>query len=116
MIIVGIVLLATFGLYQRYLAPSPFMPWHFLTDRSVIGACLLNMTYQVSYYCWNYYFTSFLQVVYNVTVAEAGYINSTFQVVSGVLLFVSAAEFSLSLPPTDFRSDRGLLNPPHRSF
>ena len=90
MIIVGIVLLIMFGLYERYLSPSPFLPWVFLSDRSVIGACLLNMTYQISYYCWNFYFTSFLQVVYNVTVAEAGYINSTFQVVSGVLLFVSS--------------------------
>lgn len=43
---------------------------------------------QISYYCWNSYFTSFLQVVCNLTVAQAGYVNSTFQVVSGVLLFI----------------------------
>ncbi|KAF1966299.1 MFS general substrate transporter [Bimuria novae-zelandiae CBS 107.79] len=60
----------------------------FLFDRSVIGACLIEMTYQTSYYCWNSYFSSFLQVVCNLSVAEAGYVNSTFQVVSGVLLFI----------------------------
>merc|ERR1712000_700693 len=46
------------------------------------------MTYQASYYCWNLYFTSFLQVVANLKPAEAGYVNSTFQIVSGILLFI----------------------------
>lgn len=88
MIIVGAVLLAIFALYEIYLAPAPFLKGEFLTDRTVIGACLIDMTYQISYYCWNSYFTSFLQVVSNLSLAEAGYVNSTFQVVSGVLLFI----------------------------
>lgn len=88
MIVVGFVLLVCFGLYETYLAPQPFLKNEFLTDRTVIGACLIDMTYQISYYCWNSYFTSFLQVVSNLSVSEAGYVNSTFQVVSGVLLFI----------------------------
>ncbi|KAL3478148.1 siderophore iron transporter mirB [Aspergillus californicus] len=88
MIIVGFVLMVLFALYQIYWAPKPFLKHQFLTDRTVIGACLLDLTYQMSYYCWNSYFTSFLQVVSNLGVAEAGYVNSTFQVVSGVLLFI----------------------------
>ncbi|PVH88114.1 siderophore iron transporter mirB [Cadophora sp. DSE1049] len=88
MIITGFVTLVFFGFYQIYLAPSPFIKHKFLTDRTVIAACLIDMTYQMSYYCWASYFTSFLQVVTNVGVAEAGYIGSTFQVVSGVLLFL----------------------------
>ncbi|KAG9254470.1 putative siderophore-dependent iron transporter [Emericellopsis atlantica] len=88
MIVVGFVLLVSFGLYEVYLAPAPFMRGKFLLDRTVIGACLFDAIYQVSYYCWNSYFTSFLQVVSNLSVAEAGYVNSTFQVVSGVLLFI----------------------------
>ncbi|KAJ4337654.1 hypothetical protein N0V95_008283 [Ascochyta clinopodiicola] len=88
MIIVGFFVLVAFGLYETYVAKEPFLKNRFLTDRSVIGACLIDMTYQVSYYCWNSYFTSFLQVVCNLTVAQAGYVNSTFQVVSGVLLFI----------------------------
>jgi hypothetical protein len=88
MIVVGFTLLVLFGLYERYLAQEPFLKHEFLTDRTVIGCCLIDMTYQISYYCWNSYFTSFLQVVSNLTVAEAGYVNSTFQVVSGVLLFI----------------------------
>ncbi|KAH7327240.1 putative transporter [Rhexocercosporidium sp. MPI-PUGE-AT-0058] len=87
MIITGFVTLVFFGFYQSYLAPAPFIKQEFLTDRTVIAACLIDLTYQMSYYCWASYFTSFLQVVSNVGVAEAGYIGSTFQIVSGVLLF-----------------------------
>lgn len=88
MIVLGFVLLVAFALYEIYLAPVPFMKGEFLTDRTVVSACLFNMIYQISYYCWNAFFTSFLQVVVNLGVAEAGYVNSTFQVVSGVLLFI----------------------------
>ena len=86
MIVVGFVVLTIFALYESFLAPVPFLNVNLLANRTVIGACLLDATYQVSYYCWNSYFTSFLQVVNNLTLAEAGYVGSTFDVVSGVLL------------------------------
>jgi hypothetical protein len=88
MIVTGFVVCVLFVLYQAYLAPKPFLKYEFLTDRTVIGSCLLDANYQMSYYCWNSYFSSFLQVVSNLGVAEAGYVGSTFQVVSGVLLFI----------------------------
>ncbi|EGU77114.1 hypothetical protein FOXB_12365 [Fusarium oxysporum f. sp. conglutinans Fo5176] len=88
MIIVGFILLVGFALNEVYFAPVPFLKFHFLTDRTLVGACLLDLTYQISYYCWNNYFTSFLQVVNYLTVAEAGYVNNTFNVVSGFLLFI----------------------------
>lgn len=75
MIVVGFAVLVAFGLYETYVAKEPFLKNKFLTDRSVIAACLIDMTYQISYYCWNSYFTSFLQVVCNLTVAEAGYVR-----------------------------------------
>lgn len=86
MLVVGFVLLVSFGLYEWLVAPTPMLRFSFLSDRTVIGACLLDVTYQLSYYCWNLYFTSFLQVVNNLTVAEAGYVANAFDVVSGVLL------------------------------
>ncbi|KAL4751019.1 siderophore iron transporter mirB [Aspergillus terricola var. indicus] len=88
MIVTGFVAMVLFVLYQAYWAPQPFLKYEFLTDRTVLGACLIDATYQMSYYCWNSYFNSFLQVVCNLPVAEAGYVGSTFQVVSGVLLFI----------------------------
>lgn len=86
MIVVGFVVLVIFGLYETFLAKAPFLAINLLANRTVIGACLLDVTYQISYYCWNSYFTSFLQVVSNLSIAEAGYVASTFDVVSGVLL------------------------------
>jgi len=86
MLVIGFVLLILFGLHERFLARQPFIPFKLLTDRSVVGALLLCCTYQISYYCWSSYFTSFLQVVTNLTIAEAGYVSSTFDVVSGALL------------------------------
>jgi predicted MFS family arabinose efflux permease len=88
MIVTAFIVLVIFGLYEKYVAKAPFLDYKFLTDRTVVGACLVDFTYQISYYCWNSYFTSFLQVVCNLSVANAGYVNSTFQVVSGVLLFI----------------------------
>ncbi|KAM5347544.1 hypothetical protein ACJ41O_007368 [Fusarium nematophilum] len=88
MIIVGFVVIILFALQQIYLSKTPFISRQFLLNRSVMGACLIDFTYQMSYASWNRMFLSFLQVVVNLTPAEAGYVNSTFQVVSGVLLFI----------------------------
>ncbi|KAI7853430.1 major facilitator superfamily-domain-containing protein [Circinella umbellata] len=86
MIVVGFVMLFVFIFYEVYIAPVPLFNWKLLRDRTVIGACLLNATYQISYYCWFNYFTSFLQVVNDLTIAESGYVGNTFDVVSGLLL------------------------------
>lgn len=88
MIVVGFVLLVTFALFEWFLAPTPMLNFSFLTDRTVMGTCLLGITYQISYYCWANYFTSFLQVVNDLTIAQAGYVSNTFDVVSGVLLLI----------------------------
>jgi hypothetical protein len=86
MIIVGSLLLVVFGLYETFLARAPFLNINLLANRTVIGVCLLDLTYQISYYCWASYFTSFLQVVNNLSLTQAGWVSSTFDVVSGVLL------------------------------
>jgi hypothetical protein len=88
MIVVGFVTLVLFGLHETYVAKTPFLNVNLLANRTVIGACLLDVTYQISYYCWASYFTSFLQVVNNLSLAEAGYVASTFDVVSGFVLLL----------------------------
>ncbi|KAJ9164879.1 MFS general substrate transporter [Coniochaeta hoffmannii] len=88
MLVVGFVLLVIFGLFETLLAPTPMLNFSSLANRTVVGACLLDATYQISYYCWANYFTSFLQVVNNLSISEAGYVNNTFNVVSGVLLLL----------------------------
>lgn len=88
MLVVGFVLLISFGFWEKFGARHPFVPWRLLKNRTMIGACLLDATYQIAYYCWNYYFTSYLQVAYNTSLASAGYISSIFDVVSGVELII----------------------------
>jgi len=88
MIIVGFVVICIFLVYEWFWAPKPMLNFRFFADRSVVGTCLLSATYQISYYCWAYYFSSFLQVVNDLSMSHAGYIDNTFNVVSGVLLFI----------------------------
>jgi hypothetical protein len=86
MLVLGVVLLASFGVYEKFLSPRPFIPFNLLIDRTVIGACLLGASWQIAYYCWYSYFTSYLQVVYDISVSQAGYIASIYDVVAGVWL------------------------------
>lgn len=86
MIVLGGVFVICFGVYERFFAHKPFIAYHLLSSRTVIGACLLDFAYQIAYYCWNSYFTSYLQVVYNTSLTNAGYINSIFDMVSAVWL------------------------------
>lgn len=87
MIVVGFIFLVIFGLWEAFLAPHPFLRGNLLMNRTVAGACLLSFNYQIAYYCWASYFGSFLRVVNDLSISEAGYVTSTFDVVSGVLLF-----------------------------
>ncbi|OQE16354.1 hypothetical protein PENFLA_c028G05544 [Penicillium flavigenum] len=86
MMVVGFCVLVAFVCYERWVAPKPFIPFYLITDRTVIGACLLDITYQVSYYCWASYFTSYLQVVYNTSLTQAGYISAIFDFMDPVWL------------------------------
>ncbi|KAM0559939.1 hypothetical protein ACHAPJ_003890 [Fusarium lateritium] len=88
MIVLGVVLLGIFGAWERYVATKPFLRFELLTSRTVIGVCLLDFIYMIANYCWSSYFTSFLQVVNNLQPAQAGYVSNTFEIVSGVLLFI----------------------------
>ncbi|OJI82085.1 hypothetical protein ASPTUDRAFT_31904 [Aspergillus tubingensis CBS 134.48] len=86
MMVVGFFVLVGFVAYERWGAPKPFIPYHLIANRTVIGACLLDITYQVSYYCWASYFTSFLQVVYNTSLTQAGYIAAIFDLMDPIWL------------------------------
>ncbi|KAG6047824.1 hypothetical protein E4U39_008004 [Claviceps sp. Clav50 group G5] len=88
MLVLGFILIVCFALWERMGAKTPFVPWHLLRARNVLGACCLSACYQISYYCWNSYFTSYLQVVYDVSISNAGYIASIFDVVNGLNLFL----------------------------
>lgn len=39
MIVLGVVLLVAFVLWEKYLAPVQYFPFRFLKDRTILGAC-----------------------------------------------------------------------------
>lgn len=41
MIVVGVVLLFVFYVWERYCAPVNFIKWKYLQDTTVIGSCML---------------------------------------------------------------------------
>lgn len=88
MLVVGFSMLFLFVMFEMWVAPVPLVgkEWRVLANRTVIGAVLLDTTYQVSNYCWSYYFTSWLQVNNDLTITTANYVDNIFDMVSGVLL------------------------------
>ena len=80
LLVFGIVLLIAFAIWERFLAPVTFIPYSLLLDRTVFGACILSATLFISYYCWSSYFSSFLQVVNDLSVTDASYVVQTYTV------------------------------------
>ncbi|KAI4142646.1 MAG: hypothetical protein L6R39_004865 [Caloplaca ligustica] len=80
LLVFGIVLMIFFAVWERFFAPVTFIPCSLLLDRTVFGACILSATLFFSYYCWNSYFSSFLQVVNDLSVTEASYVVQTYTV------------------------------------
>ncbi|KIW62368.1 hypothetical protein PV04_10548 [Phialophora macrospora] len=79
-LVFGIVLLIGFGIWERFLAKKSFIPWTFMQDRTVVGACLLSFALFFSYMCWGVFFSSILQVVNDLSVTQASYVVATYTV------------------------------------
>ncbi|CAG8959294.1 hypothetical protein HYFRA_00013064 [Hymenoscyphus fraxineus] len=96
MIIPGIGFLVAFGLWEQFGASTPYLPGNILLMPSVIGAALTCIGSFGAYYCWDNYFTSFLQVMKGVDIQQAGFIgnipnlaNSSCGLIVGYLVRVS---------------------------
>lgn len=82
MLVFGIVLLVLFALYERYLAPVQFIPFHVLVDRSVMGSSIVIVLIFIAWSIWNSFFSSFLQVVTGLSVVEASYVGNIYNLVA----------------------------------
>ncbi len=80
MILFGGVLLIAFAIFEKYFSPKTFIPFDLLTDRTVLGACILSATLFISFYIWDSYFISFLQVVNNLTLTQASYVSNIYSI------------------------------------
>ncbi|ORY68440.1 major facilitator superfamily-domain-containing protein [Pseudomassariella vexata] len=95
-LVVGLVLLVAFGFHEKYTATRPVVAFSVLFSRNVAGACLLSIVLFVSYYSWDSYYSSYLQVVHGLSITQAGYIDHIYgfgsclwAVVVGYLIRVS---------------------------
>lgn len=86
-VVLGIILTAGFVFFERYWAPKPFVPFNLLCSRNVMGSFVLSAILFIAYYCWDGYYTSYLQVVHQLSVYQAGYVNNTYTIVSGLWAF-----------------------------
>lgn len=80
LLVFGVVLLILFVLWEKFFAPVTFIPYSLLLDRTVVGACGLSAVLFFSYFCWYSYFSSYLQVVNDLSVTEASYVINTYSV------------------------------------
>lgn len=76
----GVVTLIVFGIWEKFFAPITFIPYSLLMDRTVIGANILAASVFVSFYIWDSYFLSFLQVVNGLDVTESSYVAQIYSV------------------------------------
>ena len=82
LLVFGIVLVFVFAIWEKFLAPVTFIPYSLLLDRTVFGACILAAALFISFSCWNSYFSSFLQVVNDLSVTDASYVVQAYTVCS----------------------------------
>ena len=85
MIVLGLLLFPVFGLYERYLAPVPFLPWKYLKEPTIVGSCVLYGVMFLSVMCWNGMYHSYLQVVHRQSIENAGYILNSFSLTSSII-------------------------------
>jgi hypothetical protein len=78
--VIGGLMLIGFALYEKFVAPKTFIPYELLLDRTVFGGCLLAGIFFVSFYIWNAYFFSFLQVVSGLDVTRATYVTNIYSI------------------------------------
>lgn len=78
--VVGIVLGIAFAAYEKYVAPKTFIPYELLSDRTIVGACILSAVFFVSWYIWHNFFASFLQVVNGLSVVQTNYVLNIYSI------------------------------------
>lgn len=80
MLIFGSLLLIAFALYEKYVAPVKFIPFELLFDRTIMSSMILACVLFISFYLWDSYFGSFLQVVNHLTLTEATYVSNIYSI------------------------------------
>ena len=77
-LVFGGLLIAAFGLWEKFFAPVTFIPWPLLKNRTVIFTYTMAGSLYVGWYIWDSYFYSLLIVLFNQSVPHATYISNIY--------------------------------------
>jgi MFS family permease len=77
-LVFGALLIAAFGVWEKYGAPVTFIPWPLLKNRTVIFTYTMAGSLYIGWYCWDSYFYSLLVVLFNQPVTHATWITSIY--------------------------------------
>ena len=80
LLIFGLVGIALFVIWEKWFCKKSFIPWELMADKTVIGACILYAVLFVSFYLWDGYFYSYLQVVHGINITNTGYIYNIYSI------------------------------------
>ncbi|CAG8102527.1 unnamed protein product [Penicillium olsonii] len=79
-VVFGVVLIASFVIWEKYFAPVNFMPWELIQNRTVFFTYSMVVSLYLAWYIWDNYFYSLLQVLFYQTVQEATYISNIYTI------------------------------------
>ncbi|KAF2010125.1 MFS general substrate transporter [Aaosphaeria arxii CBS 175.79] len=86
MIVVGVLCLVSFVIWEKWFAPVQYLPFRYLKDRTILGVCICRFALYITIRTWDIYMSSYLQVVQQVNVRNAGYIMDTYSLTAFVVM------------------------------
>ncbi|KAH9991679.1 siderophore iron transporter mirB [Xylariaceae sp. FL0662B] len=82
MLVMGVVGLAAFVLWERFFARVKFFPFEFLLDRTFLGAVMSHFIVFMTTFIWDAYYSSYLQVVHALSISNANYVLNAYSLTS----------------------------------
>ncbi|KAH8425114.1 uncharacterized protein LDX57_002863 [Aspergillus melleus] len=89
MVVLGVVLLIAFLVWDAWFAKKPFVPYRMINNRTVAAACVLGALDFFHYSVFSVFFTSYLQVAGHFSAGHATRIDNSLRVafqVSGIFV------------------------------
>ncbi|KAI1407683.1 siderophore iron transporter mirB [Hypoxylon sp. FL1857] len=82
MIVMGVVGLAVFAVWERFFARVNFFPFEFLKDRTFLGAVSSHFMVFMTTFIWDAYYSSYLQVVHGLSISISNYVLNAYSLTS----------------------------------
>lgn len=80
LLVFGVVFFVFFVLWERMFVFVEFILFILLVDCNVVGLFVFGVVLFISYYSWFSFFILFLQVVYDLSISEVGYVLQIYGV------------------------------------